>query len=80
MVRSTLKWTFLYLFGHSSGLFFAGCVYCTGAGTNEENRQKLRKISEKKKKKNCTERDSNPSILACKQSNQTTTPTLPAHQ
>ena len=24
-----------------------GCVYCTGAGTNEENRQKLRKISEK---------------------------------
>ena len=28
-----------------------GCVYCTGAGTNEENRHKLRKFQRKKKKK-----------------------------
>ena len=41
-----------------------GCVYCTGAGTNEENRQKLRNF--RGEKKNCTELDSYPSILACK--------------
>ena len=32
-----------------------GCVYCTGAGTNEENRHKLGKfqrLEKKKKKKN----------------------------
>ena len=29
--------------------YVLGCVYCTGAGTNEENRQKLRKCQRKKK-------------------------------
>ena len=45
-------------------------------GMNLENFREKKK----KKKKNCIERDSNPSILAYKQSYQPTTPTLPAHQ
>ena len=30
---------------------FHGCVYCTGAGTNEKNRHELRKFQREKKKK-----------------------------